>query len=130
MKLIHVPFFGITRQGIAMSEFISKLFLVLTMAWMAGCSATTKDLERELSRELQPGITTLADTLMIFGVPDQVYEDGHIIAYPGLYEKGFINTMLWAPHDPSSGFPSAGTEVFLKFDQHWILTGWELAKPP
>lgn len=113
-----------------MSGFISRFFLALTIAWVAGCSATTKDLERELSRELTPGVSTLADTLMAFGVPDQVYEDGHIIAYPGLYEGGFITTLLRAPHDPSSGVPSAATEVILKFDQRWILTGWEFAKPP
>lgn len=104
--------------------------LSVALSLIEGCSATTKDLERELSRELTPGVSTLADTLMAFGVPDQVYEDGRIIAYPGLYEGGYITTLLRPPHGPSSGVPSAATEVILKFDQRWVLTGWELAKPP
>ena len=110
---------------------IQPIFLLtVTLSLIAGCSATTKDLERELSRELMPGVSTLADTLMAFGVPDQVYEDGHIITYPGLYEGGYITTLLRPPHGPPSDVPSAATEVILKFDQRWILTGWEFAKLP
>lgn len=130
MQRIHTFALYITLQGIAVSRYISFVLLALTIPWVAGCSATTKDLKRELSRELTPGVSTLADTLMAFGVPDQVYEDGRIIAYPGLYEGGFISTLLRAPHIPSSGAPSAATEVILKFDRRWILTGWEFAKAP
>lgn len=109
-----------------MSEFISRFFLGLTIAWVAGCSATTKDLERELSQELTPGVSTLADTLMAFGVPDQVYEDGHIIAYPALLQGGLPSTLLRPPHycnqDPLSGYPLVATEVFMTFDKGWVLT--------
>ena len=114
---------------------IPPIFLLnMALSLITGCSATTKDLERELSRELTPGVSTLADTLMAFGVPDQVYEDGRIIAYPGLIQGGLPSTLLRAPHycnhDSLSGYPLVATEVFMTFDKGWVLTGWKFVNKP
>lgn len=117
-----------------MNKIPQIFMLTVALLLIAGCSATTKDLERELNRELTPGVSTLADTLMAFGVPDQVYEDGRIIAYPALLQGGLPSTLLRPPHycnqDPLSGYPLVATEVFMTFDKGWVLTGWKFVNKP
>ena len=111
------------------THFASILLGILVLASMAGCSATTDDLQRELSRELKPGVSTLEDTLMVLGVPEQVYEDGRIIAYPGSCEDHSYG-LLRPPHLPQPCRLRVDTEVFLTYDQHWVLTGWNFVKNP
>lgn len=101
---------------------------------LAGCSATTQDLEKELRQALKPGVSSLADTLMTFGVPGQVHEDGHIIIYPGLAPSenpGPTRTQLKPPHfSMGDQYPRGATEVTLMYDSRWILTGWQITNPP
>lgn len=110
------------------THFTLILLGILVLSSMAGCSATTDDLQRELSRELKPGVSTLEDTLMVFGVPEQVYEDGRIIAYPGSCDRPYV--LLRPPHPPQPCSSRVDTEVFLTYDQHGVLTGWKFVKNP